>query len=98
MLCDVLTRSHSGNNDTIPEARELIRDERMAALSGGPPPFISPEGNVVGEGKTCPVQKSNLDSTSSVWPVCCSLGQTTQTDRPAQVNIVFLRSVGGGGV
>lgn len=40
----LLTRSPSGNNDSIPEACELIRDEKMAALSG---PFISLEGDML---------------------------------------------------
>lgn len=41
---ELLTRSPSGNNDSIPEACELIKDEKMAALSG---PFISLEGGML---------------------------------------------------
>lgn len=60
----------------------------MAALSGLS--FHRSEIHWREQKKECPIQKSNLGSTSSVWSICCSLGWTTQSDLAAQVNIVFL--------
>lgn len=92
MLYDIqklLTESLCGNSKAIQNVCELIKNGKkwqhcqVCHFTGAK--FIG--GN---KKKECPIQKSNLGSTSSVWSICCSLGWTTQSDLAAQVNIVFL--------
>lgn len=63
MQCaELLTRSPSGNNDTIPEACVLVKNEETAALSG---PFISPEGDKLErEDVSCTKVQSGLNQFS----------------------------------
>lgn len=72
----LLTESPRGNRTAIQDACELIKNEKMAALSGLS--FHRREMRWREKKIKCPIQKSNLGWTSPVWYICCSLGRTTQ--------------------